>query len=312
MTALSICVCFVPTPDNRENQFKIINILIKNKADYDVRDKAGYTALDYAVMNNDIKLVLYFLELGSKVLRINDVLVAQRESILKHAADTNIYRYLKEKLFIEEEAYHQRQKVVLMIERQKKEAIAKVKDHKKMQQHREKLHRLNEIKEKEKAEQMNKQVYEGYNKARLQRDADRKKQEDAHAEYNANRKGVWIRSTDSCGSQWTFDSNKSGTGDTVMVSGLQMMNRLCNANSLDTFNQRWKAANSSTDCKIEFKWVKDSMYKSDKNQDDCDGDTSNESIDVSGILSDDDNEAKYEYDIKESELDDAIDAMLDL
>lgn len=54
----------------------------------------GYTPLDYAAMNNDLRTVKLLLNHGALVLRDNHVLVAKRKPILHFVTDPDVHKLL--------------------------------------------------------------------------------------------------------------------------------------------------------------------------------------------------------------------------
>lgn len=85
-------------PDKKPTQMKLIEYLVKYGADVNWRDKAGYCALDYCVMNSNLPMVQLLIESGALVRRDNHTFAAKRESLLDLAKDADIYQLINKKL----------------------------------------------------------------------------------------------------------------------------------------------------------------------------------------------------------------------
>lgn len=66
--------------DKYVDNIRIVRFLIENGADVEHRDKAGYTPLDFAAMNNHTEICRLLLENGASVDRENTILVAKRRA----------------------------------------------------------------------------------------------------------------------------------------------------------------------------------------------------------------------------------------
>jgi hypothetical protein len=109
LTPLSLAVMMKLPPTRRNDQLKVVKYLLENSANPNVRDKGGYCAIDHAAVNQDLEIIKLLLEFGANVRRENYVLVAQRESVLKHVINPECYRILYEKLLQEENDYWKQQ-----------------------------------------------------------------------------------------------------------------------------------------------------------------------------------------------------------
>ena len=98
-SALSLAVMFkAHSTKQKKDRFEIIKLIVANGAAIDHRDKGGFSALDFAVMNQDVDLVRFFLQNNVRVTLENAYLITKREPILSYARDPEVYRMVKEKL----------------------------------------------------------------------------------------------------------------------------------------------------------------------------------------------------------------------
>lgn len=85
-------------PPMTHKQQKTIKYLIDQGALINLRDRGGYCALDYAVMNQDIFSIRTLLDNGADLIRDNKILVAQRKHILSLATDPDCKALIKREL----------------------------------------------------------------------------------------------------------------------------------------------------------------------------------------------------------------------
>ncbi len=95
----------------RGRQLKMMNWLIEQGANVQLRDKGGYECLDFACMNNDLQIIKILMDKGAKVRRDNYSLVAKRETLLEKIADPEVYRFILEHLKEEEEHFGQKEEL---------------------------------------------------------------------------------------------------------------------------------------------------------------------------------------------------------
>lgn len=81
-----------------EKQQKTILYLLDQGALVNLRDRGGYCALDYAVMNQDVASIQTLLSHGADLIRNNQILVAQRKHILSLATAPDCKAVIKKAL----------------------------------------------------------------------------------------------------------------------------------------------------------------------------------------------------------------------
>lgn len=104
-TAISLCTIVRQPPNKRPLQIQIATYLVDQGADLNIRDKAGYTCLDYAAMNQDFELLQLYLDNGAHALRDNYTLKAKRKQILSWVTDPDCYRILHQHIQVQKEEF---------------------------------------------------------------------------------------------------------------------------------------------------------------------------------------------------------------
>ena len=110
-TPLHLAAMFKPVDLKRSklSRFPMIQLLVQNGADVNIRDKGGFSALDFAASNQDLRLVKYLLDCKARCTLDPQYLVTGRDHILSFCIDPEVYRLIKatldkeQALLIEEE-----------------------------------------------------------------------------------------------------------------------------------------------------------------------------------------------------------------
>ena len=89
----------------RKRQLHMLNWLIEAGANVQLRDKGGYEPLDFACMNNDMEIIEILIEHGARLRRDNYSLVATRGNLLDQISDPDVYRFIIDRLKLEEETF---------------------------------------------------------------------------------------------------------------------------------------------------------------------------------------------------------------
>jgi hypothetical protein len=90
--------------NKRLNRLPFVQLLVENGADVNIRDKGGFSALDFAASNQDVVLVRYLLAKGAKCSLPTQYLVCERDHILSFCTNPEVYKLIKETLDREEAA----------------------------------------------------------------------------------------------------------------------------------------------------------------------------------------------------------------
>ena len=96
-TPLHLAAMFKP-PDAKSkklSRFPLIQLLVENGADVNVRDKGGFSALDFAARNQDLRMVKYLLDRNARCTLDPQYLVTGRDHILSFCIDPEVYRLIK-------------------------------------------------------------------------------------------------------------------------------------------------------------------------------------------------------------------------
>lgn len=303
-TPLTYCVLQIVTPDKRHDQLSIVKMLVNHYTDIEVRDKAGYTCLDYAVMNNDLELTMFILSKGAKVRRDNHTLVAERKPLLKLAekGDPRIFKAILLRLEKEEKQFSEYLT--------KREAdIKELEDEQRRHKLFKKLEKMKERKaamelelEEKKRVELAKHQRQIYIEKEQRRDAVmRKKTQDVAA---MQVRGHWIKE----GKYWLYSSeNKRSTQATMYADAKELMHKLHDNHDHKLFDDRWsKITNHNSNLMVQKDRAR--MFVEDG-----DGNTSSESTPSSSPTSSPDkNQLICAAELEGVDVNDLLDALDEL
>ena len=96
-TPLHLAAMFKP-PDAKNkklSRFPMIQLLVESGADVNIRDRGGFSALDFAASNQDLRLVKYLLDNKARCTLDPQFLTTRRDTILTFCIDPEVYRLVK-------------------------------------------------------------------------------------------------------------------------------------------------------------------------------------------------------------------------
>jgi hypothetical protein len=251
ITPFGLCVITVATPDFRAKKLKMIRWMLRRNADVNWRDKAGFTALDYAVMNDDVMAVKLILEAGAKTDRENRILVAPRVPVLDNwRGNPEVYRLVLEANEKEmgERAARELEQYEAGADLREAQRVAKL--HHSLAKFRE--HKLVKKAAKETAEEKAAKAL-----------AYQRKLLDAldYLKVSAEKRrgaGGWLRNDVG---QWHWNDivKKKRELDTLYTGSVGLMKDLHKANKVDRFNDKWKVLTDGGS--IELNWDKADKFR---------------------------------------------------
>ncbi len=250
MTAIMTCVMMKQAPDKRPIQVKMTKYLISKGADINIRDKAGYCVLDYAVMNNDLELVAFILNNGATVRRDNHTFYAERRNILELAKDPEIYKVLNILLKKEEAKFNYEQEV-----KEKYRKLSELeKASEKIQKRLEKKRLQNIFKKAQLEEQKKKDFIAANRRAKL--DQDMATLDHLDKDKIRDRYGEWRRDEYH---KWRYALCKPDLSlKNVFPEAGKSMKKLREINNKGSYTSLWKELTNGSE--IEFEWVKDKHF----------------------------------------------------
>lgn len=252
-TPLSLATLIIHMPDKKANQTKLIKYLIDEGADIHVRDKAGYEALDYAVMNQNVDLVKLLLVNGATVLRNNYTLVAKRAPIMSLVVDPDVHALIYTQLKKETEAFAEVKAIEEEKQKREKESLRVKKLNQFLQDKRD---RKREEEEQQRNEQRAKEV-RAERVAKLKVTSAHSKLSEAQIAENRRRLGEYRKDTQG---HWEWNDkavvHRASTAH-VYPDAVKTMGRLRTTNKLTKFNERWK---SLTGKELEVTWARSTAF----------------------------------------------------
>lgn len=253
ITPFGLCVITVATDNLKSKRLKMIKWFIKKNVDVNFRDKGGYTALDYAVMNDDVQAVKLLLDAGALTDRENKILVAKRIPVLDNwQGNPEIY-----KMVLEANENEIAKRAIIAVERFN--AGSDQREARRVQKLHNDLAKLKEVKilrKKQKETQAEKEKRELDYKRKLLDALD-------YLKISIDKRrgaGGWIRNEVG---QWHWSDvvKKNRELDKLYNTSVNMMHILRKNNKVDEFNNKWKALTDGG--KIEIKWDKANKFRID-------------------------------------------------
>lgn len=242
-------LCMMKLPETRrKKQFKTFMYMLSQGCDVNIRDKAGYCAIDYCAMNGDDTMVQVLIDVGAHVLRDNNLLVAQRAQIVGLAGNEKTTQLLKnvvKETLAEKEEDEQRKRIEKALA---EEYLATKKRREKMETKRQAAHDFRK--------QLAQQEYEEM------RARNRKlKMEEEEAVLRAERGslhkrfGGWDK-IENGGGRWEYreratEHDKNCDRNKLYKAGKKQMLELQAQNSYAVANARWE---KKTGNKLEIDW----------------------------------------------------------
>lgn len=242
----------------RSKQMALIKYLLRQGADVNFRDKGGYCAIDYAVMNDDLELVERLLKGGANVMRTNDTLVAKRRELITLVGNTptdernEIARMINLQYEHEQGEYAKRKKTrEVELKAQLEEAR-----HEKVQLYLQEKREMKELIEKqkeqdrilaEKAEDLRRRIREEKEEFRKMLAGNRWR----HGEYRKNEKNnLW---------EWHQDKIRryEAIGEERFKESRQQMDQYYNRDAVNPYQKRWKRLTGGD---IEINWHKADQF----------------------------------------------------
>lgn len=250
-------LCMMKLPVNRQKkQFKTFMYMLSQGCDVNIRDKAGYCAIDYCAMNGDDKMVQVLIDVGAHVLRDNTMLVAQRAQLVGLAGNEKTSQILKsvvKETLDEKEDEEQRKRIERALA---EEYMATKKRREKMDQKRQEAHDFRK-----------KLAQQEYEDMRAENRKIKMEEEEAllRAERGSMHKkfGGWEK-IEGGGGRWGYreratEHDKNRDKDGVYKSGKKQMLELRAQNSYAVANARWE---SKTGNKLEIDWsAKEKLFE---------------------------------------------------
>lgn len=240
-----------PVPDMQKKQLKTIQYLLDQGALIDVRDRGGYCAIDYAVMNQDEMAVSLLIKLGANMVRKNKMLVAQRKNLLSLAIDPNVKAIVKKRMnevetqMAEEEAFQQRIREDELETRKRNLRLEEDVRNRELRAQAEKEEELRLFQDKilaDRQKRIDDEVAGILKDKRLKPGDWEKKHQPGH---------------------WTLqrrDDEYVNITNEIFAESKKMMDQYRSDNKFDLFNDRWK---QKTGGALEMDWNRDSMFKAD-------------------------------------------------
>jgi hypothetical protein len=90
-----------PLNDKAKSRLPLVKLLVENGADIDHRDKGGFSAIDFAAMNQDLELTKYFLSRNARVTLEHQFFATKREHILTYVTDLAVFQAINDRLEFE-------------------------------------------------------------------------------------------------------------------------------------------------------------------------------------------------------------------
>ena len=239
----------------RSKQLALVKYLLKQGADINFRDKGGYCAIDYAVLNDDLEIVNRLLNAGAKVMRSNEILVAKRRDLISMIGPTptedrnTIARMINHKYEKEQEEFGIRKQnredlLKIQLEEARREKLQiYLKEKREMA---ELIARQNEQDRilAEKAEDLRRHILEEKEEFRKMLAGDRWR----HGEYRKNEKtNLW---------EWHQEKIRKyeAIGEGRYKESMQQMDNYYDKNVVTNYQKQWRRITGGGN--IEIKWQK--------------------------------------------------------
>jgi hypothetical protein len=238
----------------RARQLKFINWLIENDINCHLRDKGGYEPLDFACMNNDMEIILILMEQGCRFRRVNYSFRGHRKNLLEHISDPEVYKFVREHVMEEEDAFQQREEVARLDRaeaahdkavRKNLESLAKRKAEKERKQ-KEAIDFEIKMRKKAAREKSIQTSMDSLTKA--------KKERDSHfGEWTADEQANW---------HWKSSSqvkNADEVSEKIHMESVALMQKLHKKNRKSLVDERWAAMGGKGE--IEVPWKKSAPFE---------------------------------------------------
>ena len=236
--------------DKFYDNIRIVRFLIENGADIDHRDKAGFTALDFAAMNNNKEIIKLLLANGASVERNNNILVAKRKELLDHVKDPDTYHLLHSKVKIVKDLrvaqkYKNHELLRIAEEKQKINDQVEKFELRRMLKRAEKERQAGEMFYKEQVEKMALE-----NRSEMNEILGR-----CHGE-STNKYGSWIK--DNFG-KWHWEKFlTTKSHNNTYEEGKERLSEIHNKYSYTLYNDRWKDLTEGSE--LEVTWSKTNLF----------------------------------------------------
>mmetsp|Transcript_2500 Transcript_2500/g.4542 ORF Transcript_2500/g.4542 Transcript_2500/m.4542 type:complete len:451 (+) Transcript_2500:54-1406(+) len=249
-----LCMMKLP-PSRRKKQFKTFMYMLSQGCDVNIRDKAGYCAIDYCAMNGAEKMVQVLVDVGAHVLRDNHMLVAQRAQLVGLAGNEKTSQLLKDvvkETLDEKEEEEQRKRIEKALA---EEYMATKKRREKMEQKRQDAHEYRKKLAQQEYEDM--RARNRQQKMEEEEEMLRKERGSAHKKF-----GGWEK-IEGGGGRWGYreratERDKNSDKNSVYKAGKKQMLELKAQNSYEVANARWE---NKTGNKLEIDWsTKEKMF----------------------------------------------------
>jgi hypothetical protein len=242
-----------PPPMTKKQQ-KTILYLLSQGALVNLRDRGGYCALDYAVMNQDPFSIQTLIDNGANLTRNNEILVAQRKHILSMSTDPECRAIIKKQLAKEE-----RQLAGEAALKAAEEAVLAYTEKRRLRMESDLLHREQRAAEAKEAE-----VKEYRDRIMADR-MDRIHDEMAGLlRPRPPRPGTWVKENQP--GAWSLkrhDDEFVNIESKVYSESAYMMKELRVANKREVFNERWQAKSGGT---LEMEWNRDKRFVTEESK----------------------------------------------
>lgn len=251
ITPFGLCVITTPTENYESKKLKMMKWFLKKNVNVNWRDKGGFTALDYAVMNDDVMAVKLILNHGALINRDNKILVAKRIPVLDNwKGNPEIYKLVLEANEIETKK-REHEAVVRL------NATADIREIRRVQKLYHDLAKLKEakiLKKKQRETHAEKEKRELEYKRKLLDALDYLK-----LSVDIRRgAGGWIRNE---AGQWHWSDvvKKKKDLDKLYNTSVNLMHTLRKKNKIDEYNNKWKILTDGGN--IEMKWDKADKFR---------------------------------------------------
>lgn len=260
----------------RKRQMKFLEWLIDQGINVHLRDKGGYEPLDFACMNNDMEIIEILVEQGARFRRDNYSFRGHRKNLLENIADPEVYKYVREKIMEEQDAFDEREEEKRIIQaeidhdkavKKNLESLAKRKAEKERKQ-KEAIDFEIKMKKKAARDKSIKTSMDSLTKAKKERDA-------MFGEWIPDEQKNW---------HWKGSSQLKSADEVsekIHKESVALMKKLHKKNKKSLMDERWKAMGGDGD--IEVNWKKSEPFEMEGVTDHQDLDE-NVSVDISDDL----------------------------
>lgn len=250
-TPLMVAALIPAVPNKIGIQHKFCRYLVEEcGADVNIRDKGGFTTLDYVAMNQDAELIKLFLKNGALTRRDNFVLAAKRKSILHYVSDPECYKLLHDRLEEETKAFNKAMKIKTDADAAAADVIRLKKLHKSLAKKRDAKIALTAQREREALIKEARDV----RIAKFNRDEDRLQ---AQVREQVHKFGDWTRDPTTGHWEWsTIAAVHRDNVDLLLPQARAQMIALRDSKSFDKFNKRWKSLTGGNEIEAEWRHSK--------------------------------------------------------